>query len=113
MDLNLDQIVDNVVLTKVCSIKADADSTESKQVTLKIKFDNIADDAIGILKEPTYNNIMKVAVDYSDALIIGSEEIPNELQDYLNNCEKPVLDYHNPETFAEAYTEFYNTQVLS
>ncbi|MCH7523680.1 MAG: glycogen/starch synthase [Bacteroidetes bacterium] len=89
------------------------DGALNKDMINKIKFDNLADDAIEILRNPTYNNIMKVAVDYSDALIIGSEEIPTELQDYLNNCEKPVLEYHNPETFAEAYTEFYNTQVLS
>ena len=79
----------------------------------KIKFDNIDEESIKILEEPTYNNIMKVAIDYSDALIVGSEEIPKELQDYLNDSEKPSLDYHSPETFAEAYTEFYKTKVLS
>ena len=79
----------------------------------KIKFDNIEESAIIPLETPTYNNIMKVAVDYSDALIVGSEELPNELQDYLKNCKKPVLEYQYPDEFAEAYTEFYNTQVLS
>ena len=89
------------------------DGTLNKDMINKIKFDNISDESIEILKTPTYNNIMKVAVDYSDALIIGSEDIPEELQEYLNNCEKPVLDYHSPETFAEAYTQFYTTKVLS
>lgn len=40
MDLN--QIVKDVTLSKVCSIKADRDSTESKSITLKVKFDGIA-----------------------------------------------------------------------
>ena len=36
MDLN--QMVDDVTLEKVCSFKADADSTEVKQITLKVRF---------------------------------------------------------------------------
>ncbi len=37
--MNMTEIIANVTLTKVCSIKADKDSTESKQVTLRVKFD--------------------------------------------------------------------------
>ena len=89
------------------------DDTLDKGMIDKIKFDNVDEGAIAILKEPSYNNIMKVAIDYSDALIVGSQEIPEELQAYLNNCEKPVLEYQDKDMFAEAYTEFYNTKVLS
>lgn len=89
------------------------DGTLNKDMVEKIKFDNIDDNVIKPLSEPTYNNIMKIAVDYSDALIIGSEEIPKDIQDHLDNSDKPTLEYHDLETFAEAYTEFYNTQVLS
>jgi starch synthase len=79
----------------------------------KIKFDNIDEEAVATLAEPSYNNIMKVAIDYSDALIVGSETIPSELQEHLKESDKPTLEYHTLETFAEAYTEFYNTKVLS
>ena len=89
------------------------DESLNTKMIEKIKFDNIDEASIKALETPTYNNIMKVAVDYSDALIVGSETIPAELDDYLKNCEKPVLDYQHPEEFAEAYTEFYTTQVLS
>jgi len=37
--MNMNEIISNVTLTKVCSIKADKDSTESKNITLKVKFD--------------------------------------------------------------------------
>ena len=89
------------------------DGSLNKEMIEKIKFDSIDESSIEALQSPTYSNIMKVAVDYSDALIVGSEEIPNELDDYLKNCDKPVLPYQHPEEFAEAYTEFYTTQVLS
>ena len=89
------------------------ENTLNKGLIDKIKFDNVDENAISILKNPSYNNIMKVAVDYSDAIIIGSQDIPEELQTYVENCEKPVLEYQDQDTFAEAYTEFYNTKVLS
>ena len=37
--MNMNEIITNVVLSKVCSIKADKDSDETKQIMLKVKFD--------------------------------------------------------------------------
>ncbi len=37
--MNLNEIITNITLTKVCSIKPDKDSDESKNITLRIKFD--------------------------------------------------------------------------
>jgi hypothetical protein len=39
MNLDMNEIITNVVMTKVCSIKADKDSDKSKNITLKVKFD--------------------------------------------------------------------------
>jgi starch synthase len=89
------------------------DDTLDKSMIDKIKFDNVEESAISMLEKPSYANIMKVAINYSDALIVGSQEIPEELQTYLKNSEKPVLEYQDQDAFAEAYTEFYNTKVLS
>jgi starch synthase len=88
------------------------EGTLNKDLINKIKFDNIEEDVIKSLKEPSYENLMKVAIDHSDALIIGSEEIPSNIDSYLKSLEKPVLDYKAKDEFAEAYTEFYNTSVL-
>jgi starch synthase len=89
------------------------DNTLNTEMIDKIKFDNIDETAVATLAEPSYNNIMKVAIDYSDALIVGSETIPSELETHLKESDKPTLEYHSLDTFAEAYTEFYNTKVLS
>lgn len=85
----------------------------NKDMFNKIKFDNINEDAIKTLKNPTYNNVMKVAIDYSDALIIGSEDLPEDLTKHLKDSKKPVLDYKAKDEFSEAYAEFYNTEVLN
>ena len=79
----------------------------------KVKFDNINEDAVKILEEPSYVNLMKIAIDYSDALIIGSENIPSDLENYLKTSKKPVLDYKSRDEFGEAYTTFFNNSVLS
>ncbi|OBX23603.1 MULTISPECIES: glycogen/starch synthase [Bizionia] len=89
------------------------DGSLNKDMFNKIKFDNINEDAIKTLKDPTYNNVMKVAIDYSDALIIGSEDLPEDLTKHLKDSKKPVLDYKPKDEFSEAYAEFYNTEVLS
>jgi len=89
------------------------DNTLDTNMIKKVRFDNIDVDTVNHLESPTYVNLMKVAIDYSDALIKGSEEIPKELEDYLKNSNKPVLDYYSIDEFAEPYSEFYNTKVLN
>ena len=89
------------------------DGTLNKNMSGKVKFDNITGSAIEILQKPTFNNLMKVAIDYSDALIVGSEELPKVIEEHLKDSGKPVLDYKSKDEFSEAYTNFYNTEVLS
>jgi len=89
------------------------DKTLDTNMINKVRFDNINEDAINHLEQPSYVNLMKVAIDYSDALIIGSKEIPKELEDYLKNSNKPVLEYYSLDDFAEPYLEFYNAKVLN
>lgn len=84
----------------------------NKDLINKVAFDNIDKEALKTLENPTYNNLMKVAIDNSDALIIGSAEIPKELADYLKKTDKPVLDFKEKDEFAEAYTTFYNESIL-
>ncbi len=89
------------------------DETLDTNMINKVRFDNINEDAIKHLNKPSYINLMKIAIDYSDALIKGSEEIPEELETYLNESNKPVLEYFSLEEFAEPYSEFYNSKVLN
>ncbi|HMB64579.1 MAG TPA: glycogen/starch synthase [Eudoraea sp.] len=78
----------------------------------KIAFDGIPEERIKHLNTPTYNNLLKVAVDFSDAVILAAEEIPTELQDYIANLQKPVLPYVSIQEFEEAYANFYKAEVL-
>ena len=55
---------------------------------------------------------MKIAINYSDALIVGSENIPTDLETYLKESEKPFLEFKHKDEFGEAYTSFLNSKVL-
>jgi len=89
------------------------EGTLNKALKDKVKFDEIDDDHLKNLKLPDYVSLMKTAIDFSDGLIIGSQTIPEELNNYIDKIQKPVLEYQFPEAFAEAYTEFYSTQILN
>ena len=78
----------------------------------KIIFDDIPEESISSLKTPSYNNLLKVAVDFSDAVILAAENIPEDLSDYVSNLQKPVLPYVSLQEFEEAYAEFYRDKVL-
>ncbi|MGF1559651.1 MAG: glycogen/starch synthase [Flavobacteriaceae bacterium] len=78
----------------------------------KIVFDGIATEDVAALAVPNYNNLLKVAVDFSDAVILASEELPEDLHNHISNLQKPVLPYVSLQEFEEAYANFYNTQVL-
>jgi len=78
----------------------------------KIGFDGISDEHTAVLTDPNYNNLLKVAVDFSDAVILAAEEIPEDLNTHIANLQKPVLPYVSFQEFEEAYVNFYNTEVL-
>lgn len=78
----------------------------------KIAFDGIETENVSSLSAPDYNNLLKVAVDYSDAVILASEEISEELKNHITNLSKPVLPYVSLQEAEEAYTNFYKTEVL-
>jgi starch synthase len=89
------------------------DESLNPELINKVKFDEIEAGHLENLATPNYVNLMKTAINFSDGLIKGSKELPEELEDYISSSDKPVLDYQYPEEFAEAYTEFYTNEILS
>jgi starch synthase len=78
----------------------------------KVLFDGLEKEQVKHLKKPNYVNLMKTAVENSDAAIIAGDNIPEELKKFLSKLDKPVLEYKNREEFAQAYQDFYTNQVL-
>ncbi|MDN6279906.1 MAG: glycogen/starch synthase [Psychroflexus sp.] len=79
----------------------------------KVLFDGLEDDTVMHLKTPNYVNIMKVAIDNSDGIIYGSEDVPEELVSYVADKDVPTLEYKSREAFAQAYQTFYLKDILN
>jgi len=74
----------------------------------KLKMEGMNDKDLKHYKTPNYINLTKSAIDYSDAVIRGSEATEKEINTYLRASGKPVLEYQSPEDYMDAYSEFYD-----
>lgn len=72
----------------------------------KVKFDRISEEKIATIQTPNFTNILKSAIENSDAIIHGSETISEELSSFLEEKEIPVLEYQS-ENLKESYLNFY------
>ncbi|MEL4306763.1 glycogen/starch synthase [Joostella sp. CR20] len=89
------------------------EGTLDKEMINKVKFDGIDEAAVKALEEPTYSNILKVAVDHSDAVVVASEELPEDLKSHIDGLSVPVQPFVSLYEFEEAYNAFYESKVLS
>src|SRR5574343_826944 len=78
----------------------------------KILFDNISKEAVDVIEKPTYENIMKLLVMHSDAVIVGSEAISPTLTKFIESSNKPFLPFGTKENMKEVYPLFIKNQVL-
>ncbi|MFV0530185.1 MAG: glycogen/starch synthase [Flavobacteriales bacterium] len=75
----------------------------------KMEFDGIERSNIALLKEPTFQNLNKIAVEFSDGIIQGSENLSEELKS-LNHHTK--LDFKPIEETKDAFLAFYSEYIL-
>ncbi len=78
----------------------------------KILFDNIDKDAILDLENPTYENLMKVCISHSDALVAGSKVLSPTLTKFIESTKKPFLPFASKDTIKEEYTSFIKNHLL-
>jgi starch synthase len=78
----------------------------------KICFDNISKEDAVIIESPSYENIMKLTINHSDAIIIGSEDLSSDLTKYIESSGKPFLPFAPKEKIKEDYINFIKSQVL-
>jgi starch synthase len=70
--------------------------------------EGVTEDDLKLLNEPTYENMSKIAIEYADAVIQGSEQINPDLAAYIQGKEKLFLNYQSEETYIDAYNDLYD-----
>jgi len=88
--------------------KNDFKNPLKKEFKDKLLYENITKADVKILKEPTYANLNKLAIEMADATIIGSKKINSEVHEYIKTINKPFLEYQTKEEYIEAYSQFYD-----
>lgn len=83
-----------------------------KELANKVRFDKIEDSKVATITTPSHTNILKSAIENSDAIIKGSEVLPEEIETFIEESNVKVLDFQSEETLTEAYLEFYKENVL-
>ena len=78
----------------------------------KVKFDKLEGLKINILENPSYANIIKCAVDNSDAIVLGSDTFSKELQDCISGNSVPILPFQSEDSF-DPYLNFYRELISS
>lgn len=80
----------------------------NKDFANKIKLEGITTKDLKYYKNPSYVNIMKAAIDFSDAVIFGSQKINRELEGYVKESEKPYLEFQPMDKYIDAFSDFYD-----
>jgi starch synthase len=84
-----------------------------KEFREKLLMDGIEDKDLEILAQPSFENLTRLALDMSDAVIIGSTEINKSVQKYIKTIKKPVLEYKAEDEYIEAYSDFYDEILMN
>lgn len=89
------------------------DKTLNKKYITKVAAEGVTEAELKRLKDPTYINVTKHAIDFSDAVIKSSENIDAEISKHLKGLDIPVLEYHPLETYIDAFSAFYDEVLVN
>lgn len=74
----------------------------------KIAFDGVAKENMETINDPNFINLNKLAIQYADAVVLGSEEINPEILSYIEEKEVETLNLGGQDNFIMALDTFYN-----
>lgn len=78
----------------------------------KVIIDGVEKDDVKVLVDADYIALHKLAIDQSDAIVMGSPQINEEIKTYAIASGKPFIDYKNKDEFISAYSELYDSLVM-
>lgn len=74
-----------------------------------IPFKGAKEADLSIIKDSyKYNDLMKLAIQYSDGIVLDTPDVDSEVTEYAKSLNKPILAYKPLEEIKEAYNEFYD-----
>ena len=75
----------------------------------KLLFEDLQDKDVEMIGNPTFDNLNKFAISYSDAVVQGSKKLSKNLLNFINNNNIPVLVKADDDNFEEQCLSFYES----
>jgi starch synthase len=86
----------------------DFKNTLNAKFSQKLHLEGIGKDDVNVISDPTFVNVSKLGINFSDAVIKGTKKINPEVEKYIHTTNKLYLEYQPKETYIDAYNEFYD-----
>jgi len=75
----------------------------------KLLFEDLQDKDVEMIGNPTFDNLNKFAISYSDAVVQGSKKLSKNLLNFIKNNKIPVLVKTDDDNFEEQCLSFYDS----
>ena len=75
----------------------------------KIAGEGVKDKNLGIIADPSYENLCRFVMEYADGVVAASAEVDPRVLEIVRESGKPMLEYQSPdaEDFFDNYNRFY------
>jgi len=87
--------------------------TLNPEMAKKIQSKDIGEQPLKKYVDPTFVNISKAAIDFSDGVIFGDEKVNEEVEKYARDSNKPLLEFQNMDEYIKAYNDFYDEVLVN
>lgn len=84
------------------------DGPLDKRMQNKVSFDTLQPSDVSEIADPTHTNLMKLAMRYSDGVVVGDQEISPDLMNHVNTLDIPVLHQYQENDYLTAMDEFFD-----
>ena len=102
-----DPIFENTkVIYSVYNQEIEADF--SNDMSEKSRISGVTKEDTAVIDEANILNLHKIAINFADAIIVGSENIDKDLKLYIQESDKPTLDYQAEDAYISAYNLMYD-----
>ena len=79
----------------------------------KLAYDEIEGEDVELMKNPTYENVLKLGIKHSDAIVFATEYISDEIRSYAKASGKSILDAQPEENLMSVFDDFYSEVMAS
>ncbi len=84
------------------------EETLNNEFKRKSIIDGVKNNDIKILDTPNYENLSKLAINMSDAVVYGNSQVNDNVKKHIDGLSKPVLEFQSEDEYLNAYSKFYD-----